>query len=208
MKTDSSFSISRYIFTNSTTASTTITQFYAAGNWIYAPGVAVRRASDDPAWPISGSTTSTTSTTSMTTIIGLQKPSSDTDEISSLASSSSSMQTGTNNNTTAVDTGPYTDTGLSTGAKIGIGVSVALGALLIIGIIVAAVIISKQKRRAAQAVQAAAPYRPASPSTDLREWENKVYYENMPPSELGDYRRPYELHAQQVEREPAELMSH
>jgi hypothetical protein len=186
MQTDSSFSISQYISQDSGVASTSITQFYQAGNIIFASGVVVRRASNDPAWPIGGTTTISTPTTPQSTNSG-----------------SSPTQTGANN-------GTDTDSGLSTGAKAGIGIGVSLGALLIFGIIVAAFLVSRRKRRAAQAdAQQPVPQyaEPDSHPGDQGAWGNKGGYREVPLAELEEQRRHSELNAHHEPREPVELMN-
>ncbi|KAI1307079.1 hypothetical protein F5Y03DRAFT_394115 [Xylaria venustula] len=60
--TDSFFSIEQYITTGGGTISTTTTLFYTAGNFVYAPGVVVRRGDNDPTWPVTSSTLSITNT--------------------------------------------------------------------------------------------------------------------------------------------------
>jgi hypothetical protein len=186
MLTDSSYTIMEY---SSDVESGTITGFYTAGDLVFAKGVVVRRASDDPAWSASGSTTSTTTTA----------------QPSSSGGSSSSAPTGT-------DSGSRTDSGLSTGAKAGIGVGVALGVLIIMGAILAAFLIGRRRRRAAQA-EAAPGYPvqqygdPYTQSGEPGTTENKGDYMAVPPAELEEQRTTSELNAHHEPSEPVELMS-
>jgi hypothetical protein len=114
MTSDSSFTISQYISTNSTTISTTTTKFYEASNLIFASGIVVRRSSNDPAWPASATSPSSEMLISIATI-------------SSTSNSIIPTQTGANKATGA-------DSNLTTGSRIGIGLGVAFGVLILFGI--------------------------------------------------------------------------
>ncbi|KAH8658456.1 hypothetical protein BX600DRAFT_514950 [Xylariales sp. PMI_506] len=186
MQADSSFTIGKYIFTNSTTYSTTITQFYASGNSIYANGIVLRRGSDDPTWPGIGDATTTTTLASQDT----PSPSTGTGVPTQTGSASSD------------DTSSPPDD-LSTGSKVGIGIGVAFGAILVIGILLAAVLIGRRRRRLANA--AAYPLPPHDPlyasqqvSAQPQIVENKrVPYSNIPVAELDEQNRFPELDARE-----------
>ncbi|KAI1459190.1 hypothetical protein F4805DRAFT_421829 [Annulohypoxylon moriforme] len=144
MLTDSTFTVTQYVPTDSGTVSSLVTKFYASGNSVYGKGVVVRRASNDPPWDFAGSVQSTSptsfeSTTSTTSPIPSRSTTSST--TSSESSNGQAVQTqGTNNNNEATDR-------LSTGAKAGIGIGVGLGVLAIIGMVVTAYNIGKRKRQ-------------------------------------------------------------
>ncbi|KAK9778120.1 hypothetical protein AB5N19_01658 [Seiridium cardinale] len=114
MRSDSSFTISQYISTDSGTKSTAITPFYSAGNWIFANGIVVRRSSGDPTWNVATLTSSTSFSlfTASTSFVFPTTSTSPTD-----FQLSGTRYAGSNN--------IETDSGLTTGAKVGIGVGSA-----------------------------------------------------------------------------------
>ncbi|KAK6072565.1 hypothetical protein SCUP234_09115 [Seiridium cupressi] len=114
MQSDSSFTISQYISTDSGTRSAAITPFYSAGNWIFANGIVVRRSSGDPTWDVAtlASSTSFPFFTGSTSFAFPTTSTSTTD-----FQLSGTRYSGSNN--------IETDSGLTTGAKVGIGVGSA-----------------------------------------------------------------------------------
>ncbi|KAI2472291.1 hypothetical protein F4781DRAFT_384045 [Annulohypoxylon bovei var. microspora] len=178
MLTDSSFTISKYVSADSGTVSTITTKFYASGNWVFAKGVVVRRASDDPVWdsitPTPSTLTKSSTTDAQSSIIPTQK--------------------GTDSN---IDTAA----GLSTGAKAGIGVGVSLGVLIITGMIWAAYFIGRRKRQAVQENNQYPSSQGGQVSWGIRQFQDW----HVQPAELDEQKGHSELSAQ---HEAVELMGH
>ncbi|KAI1209944.1 uncharacterized protein F4807DRAFT_79302 [Annulohypoxylon truncatum] len=186
MLTDSSYTVSQYISSGSETWSSLVTKFYASGNFVFAGGAIVRRASNDPGWYHIDSVSGTVSELATPTT-------------SSTTTTNSRVSSGLTQGVTKDNTG--TSTSLSTGAKAGIGIGVSLGVLVIIGIVVTAYLIGKRKRQAIQGDTSNPSLHGGLGFWDARQFQ--TWHVRL--AELDEQKGHSELNG---EREPVELMGH
>ncbi|KAH8774639.1 hypothetical protein F5883DRAFT_712160 [Diaporthe sp. PMI_573] len=181
------------------TSSTTTTFMVGAtdGFYVEAYGPVVRRADGDPEW------STTTSTATDTT---------NSDEQTGAASSTSAsvLPTPTSSSEPASSGG-----GLSTGASAGIGVGVAIGCIIFISCIVAAYVIGKRRRAAAQAPDGpeTPPHRDAIPvpnqtvelsGSGYKPWELPGGYQHVPEMDGHGYRSEMDANNHPIELQASE----
>ncbi|KAJ0114299.1 hypothetical protein J7T55_010688 [Diaporthe amygdali] len=200
---DTYVSVNYYKFTSAsdspesvnTTSETTTFFVEASGAYVEAYGPVVRRSEGDPEWSTTTSTStgSTSSTEQSGTVSGTST--------SSIASATSSS--GSNSNTSS-------GSGLSVGASAGIGVGVAVGCIIFISCIVAAYIIGKRRRAAAQGPDGpqSPPYRGGVPvpgqtaeltSTEFKPWELPNGYQQVAEMDSHDQRSEMAAHSPPIE---------
>ncbi|XXH01991.1 hypothetical protein Hte_008355 [Hypoxylon texense] len=171
----------------------TTTAFFAAGNLVYAKGLAVWRAATDAEWP--ASTTALTTSSLLSTSALASKPTSN-GPITSASTESAPTATSTGNSgnstTSVAPTVQTASSRLSTEAQIGLGVGISFGVLVFIGAVGAAYLLGRRKRHGPRD-------KPAVNMNTDREKRDLA----IPSYELEEQRRTVELSSQ---REPAELM--
>lgn len=179
---------------NTSSTTTTFMVGETDGFYVEAYGPVVRRAEGDPEW------STTTSTATDTTNIDEQTSS----------TSTSVLPTSTSSSDTASSGG-----GLSVGASAGIGVGVAIGFIIFISCIVAAYIIGKRRRAAAQGLDGpeTPPHRDGIPVQNqtvelsgsvYKPWELPGGYQYVPEMDGHGYRSEKDANNHPIELQASE----